>query len=109
GELARGGWRCVLHLDDSPDTVEAIAGEEFPDIGARGVMTPEHILRAGVRPLIVLLEDDRGVGAEQHADRHPIDDGLVAFAQPLRHPADTNRTAIAPHRAESPPYADRPG
>src|SRR5438445_313116 len=63
GELARGGWRCVLHLDDSPDTVEAIAGEEFPDVGARGVMTPEHILRAGVRPLIVLLEDGRGVGA----------------------------------------------
>src|SRR5438445_7641073 len=99
GELARGGWRCVLHLDDSPDTVEAIAAEEFPDIGARGVMTPEHILRAGVRPLIVLLEDDRGVGAEQHADRHPIDDGLAGVAQPLQHHADHIRHAIRTHRS----------
>src|SRR5438552_4340246 len=109
GELARGGWRCVLHLDDSPDTVEAIAAEEFPDIGARGVMTPEHILRAGVRPLIVLLEDDRGVGAEQHADRHPIDDGLAGVAQPLQHHADHIRHAISTHRGEYAAYADRHG
>src|SRR5438093_6462333 len=65
GELARRGWRCVLHLDDSPETIEAIAGEEFPEVAARGVMTPEHILRAGVRPLVV-----HGNGVDvQHVDR----------------------------------------
>src|SRR5438309_1590225 len=64
GELARGGWPCILHLDDSPETLEAIVGEEFPEVAARGVMTPEHILRAGVRPLVVDLDTD----PEQSAD-----------------------------------------
>ncbi len=53
GELMAGGWRCVLHLDDSPETLETIADDRFAEVAARGVMTPEHILRAGVRPLTV--------------------------------------------------------
>lgn len=55
GELNRCGWRAVLHLDDSPETLETIGSEAFPDTAARGVMTPEHILRAGVRPLVAAL------------------------------------------------------
>ena len=109
GELARGGWRCILHLDDSPETLEAISAEEFPEVAARGVMTPEHILRAGVRPLIVLLEADRGVGAEQRADRHPIHDSLAGVAQPLQHHANHIRHAIRTHRDEYAAYANRHG
>jgi NAD(P)-dependent dehydrogenase (short-subunit alcohol dehydrogenase family) len=109
GELARGGWPCVLHLDDSPGTLEVISTEEFPEVAARGVMTPEHIIRAGVRPLIVLLEDDRGVGAEQRADRHPIHDSLAGVAQPLQHHADHIRKAIRTHRDEYAVYAKRHG
>ena len=56
GELIAQGFRCVLHLDEAPQTLEAISGEGFPEMAQRGVMTPEHILRAGVRPLV------RGVG-----------------------------------------------
>jgi rhamnulose-1-phosphate aldolase/alcohol dehydrogenase len=43
----------VLAFDDLPHTLEYIGGERFAEIAARGVMTPEHILRAGVRPLVV--------------------------------------------------------
>ncbi len=53
GDLMSQGWRCVLHLDDTPETLETIAAERFAAVASRGVMTPEHILRAGVRPLVV--------------------------------------------------------
>jgi NAD(P)-dependent dehydrogenase (short-subunit alcohol dehydrogenase family) len=43
----------VLLLDDSPEALQTIAGEQFAAIASRGVMTPEHILRAGVRPLVI--------------------------------------------------------
>ncbi len=66
GELAAGGWRTILHLDDSPETLDAIAGEHFAKVSSRGVMTPEHILRAGVRPLVVTLDNESDVEA-QHA------------------------------------------
>ncbi|HEY8768402.1 MAG TPA: SDR family NAD(P)-dependent oxidoreductase [Dehalococcoidia bacterium] len=51
GELATLGWRTVLAFDDSPQTRDHIAAERFPEIAQRGVMTPEHIMRAGRRPL----------------------------------------------------------
>jgi rhamnose utilization protein RhaD (predicted bifunctional aldolase and dehydrogenase)/NAD(P)-dependent dehydrogenase (short-subunit alcohol dehydrogenase family) len=53
GELATLGWRTVLVFDDSPKTLDHIAAERFPEIGARGVMTPEHIMRAGRRAIVV--------------------------------------------------------
>lgn len=53
GELAAGGWRCVLHFDDSPGLLEAAGRQDFAEVAGRGVMTPEHILRAGRRPLVV--------------------------------------------------------
>jgi rhamnose utilization protein RhaD (predicted bifunctional aldolase and dehydrogenase)/NAD(P)-dependent dehydrogenase (short-subunit alcohol dehydrogenase family) len=109
GELERGGWRCVLHLDDSRETLETIAGEFFAEVAPRGVMTPEHILRAGVRPLVVLLDTDPGVGAEQRAEQPPIEDHLRSVAQPLQHFADQLRHAIQTHRDEYAAYAHRHG
>jgi rhamnose utilization protein RhaD (predicted bifunctional aldolase and dehydrogenase)/NAD(P)-dependent dehydrogenase (short-subunit alcohol dehydrogenase family) len=47
--------RVILHLDDSPDTLAAIAAAR-PDVTALGVATPEHILRAGRRPLWLTLD-----------------------------------------------------
>ena len=64
GELMANGWRCVLHLDDSPETLEAIGDERFAEVAARGVMTPEHILRAGVRPLVIEVNQAPSVGAQ---------------------------------------------
>ena len=54
GELQRSGaWRPVLAFDDSPEMLEAISSEGFAELAARGVMTPEHIMRAGRRPLVL--------------------------------------------------------
>ncbi len=82
GELARQGWRAVLYLDDSPETLEAICGKRFAEIAARGVMTPEHILRAGVRPLVVNAPTD--VGAQQRADGATTSTPGALVAAPLR-------------------------
>jgi len=68
GELVRSGFPRVLHFEDSPETLEAIAREKFREIASRGVMTPEHILRAGVRPLVVAPEVTTAAGAEQPAE-----------------------------------------
>jgi rhamnose utilization protein RhaD (predicted bifunctional aldolase and dehydrogenase)/NAD(P)-dependent dehydrogenase (short-subunit alcohol dehydrogenase family) len=53
GELATLGWRTVLAFDDSTQTLDRIAGERFPEVASRGVMTPEHIMRAGRRPVTI--------------------------------------------------------
>jgi rhamnose utilization protein RhaD (predicted bifunctional aldolase and dehydrogenase)/NAD(P)-dependent dehydrogenase (short-subunit alcohol dehydrogenase family) len=53
GELATLSWRAVLAFDDSPQALEHIAGQNFPDVASRGVMTPEHIMRAGRRAIVV--------------------------------------------------------
>ena len=100
GELARLGWRTVLEFDDSPRTLEQIAGEHFADIASRGVMTPEHILRAGVRPLVVTdvgatLRSPASVAeairhahvgytryAKDNDQPEPIDDWLKVIAVP---------------------------
>lgn len=59
GELTRitsSKWRPVLVFTDAPENLEEIAGERFPEIASRGMMTPEHILRAGVKPLVIQLD-----------------------------------------------------
>ena len=48
GELVRNGYPCVPHFDDTQATLDAISGERFPEIAARGIMRP-NILRAGVQ------------------------------------------------------------
>ena len=59
-ELVRRGWPCVLAFDDSDQTLDHTASESFPDVASRGVMTPEHIMRAGRRALV--LDLNRGSG-----------------------------------------------
>jgi rhamnose utilization protein RhaD (predicted bifunctional aldolase and dehydrogenase) len=119
GEMTRGGWPCVLHLDSSPKTLDAIGGEAFPEIAARGVMTPEHILRAGVRPLVVRLDLDRGVGARHPTkpavDPQPAQHAVAATssadvdASPLQRTADLMRNAIKTYRRDYDAYANRHG
>jgi rhamnulose-1-phosphate aldolase/alcohol dehydrogenase len=79
GELIRNGYACVLHFDDAPETLEAIGGGRFPEVAARGVMTPEHILRAGVRPLVLALDPEPGAGAQRAAPLHDaVHDAFVS-------------------------------
>ena len=118
GEMARSGWPSVLHLDDSPETLQAIAPDEFPEVAARGNMTPEHILRAGIRPLVVTWDDEVGVGAshpsKRELDTQAADDSfdptsLATVNGSPQHAADQIRHAIHTHRDEYAAYAKRHG
>jgi rhamnose utilization protein RhaD (predicted bifunctional aldolase and dehydrogenase)/NAD(P)-dependent dehydrogenase (short-subunit alcohol dehydrogenase family) len=96
GELATLGWRSVLAFDDSPQTLDHIAGQLFPEVASRGVMTPEHIMRAGRRPLII---EAHVVGAQhpptsekapsKTAAPQTANKSAIENATP-RHPATTN-------------------
>jgi rhamnose utilization protein RhaD (predicted bifunctional aldolase and dehydrogenase)/NAD(P)-dependent dehydrogenase (short-subunit alcohol dehydrogenase family) len=87
GELALLGWRTVLAFDESPQTLAHIAGDRFAEVAARGVMTPEHILRAGVRPLVATdVETTRKSPASvAEAIRHAYV-GYVRYAKDNGHP-----------------------
>jgi rhamnose utilization protein RhaD (predicted bifunctional aldolase and dehydrogenase)/NAD(P)-dependent dehydrogenase (short-subunit alcohol dehydrogenase family) len=43
----------VLHYDDSPAALAFVGDPRAPDLAARGMATPEHILRCGSVPLFV--------------------------------------------------------
>ncbi len=94
GELARGGWRCVLHMDDSPQTLETIAGERFAEVASRGVMTPEHILRAGVRPLVVELDPNGTQTTPQTKSGTPYKH-TATNTPPTPKPTDMTRSPIS--------------
>ena len=76
GEMELHGWRPVLHFEGSEEALHIVGMERFAEVASRGVMTPEHILRAGVRPLVVALEGDRGAGDAVH-ERDPGIPGRV--------------------------------
>jgi rhamnulose-1-phosphate aldolase/alcohol dehydrogenase len=78
GELMGQGFRCVLTLDDSSETRETVASKRFPEVAAQGMMTPEHILRAGVRPLVLEIGNDE---AKAEAIRDRISDYREGYAE----------------------------
>ncbi len=53
GALSDEIWRPVLHWDASPQVLDSLGREAFAKVASRGMMTPEHILRAGVKPLVL--------------------------------------------------------
>jgi rhamnose utilization protein RhaD (predicted bifunctional aldolase and dehydrogenase)/NAD(P)-dependent dehydrogenase (short-subunit alcohol dehydrogenase family) len=54
--------RVILHYDDADDVLGTLAAERVPELTARGMATPEHLLRAGRLP--VWLELDLTAPAE---------------------------------------------
>jgi rhamnose utilization protein RhaD (predicted bifunctional aldolase and dehydrogenase)/NAD(P)-dependent dehydrogenase (short-subunit alcohol dehydrogenase family) len=54
--------RVVLHYDDADDILAAVSAERLPELTARGMATPEHLLRAGRLP--VWLDLDLSAPAE---------------------------------------------
>jgi rhamnose utilization protein RhaD (predicted bifunctional aldolase and dehydrogenase)/NAD(P)-dependent dehydrogenase (short-subunit alcohol dehydrogenase family) len=95
GELMSRGWRCVLTFDNSEERLMQISGERFADVASRGVMTPEHIMRAGRRPLVLdvttpeAARDAIRVAHAEYADytaargqASPIADWLKVIAVP---------------------------
>lgn len=55
GALGKIG-RVILHLDDADEVLTALAGKDLAALVRRGMATPEHILRAGRRPLWLDLD-----------------------------------------------------
>jgi rhamnose utilization protein RhaD (predicted bifunctional aldolase and dehydrogenase)/NAD(P)-dependent dehydrogenase (short-subunit alcohol dehydrogenase family) len=54
--------RVILHYDDAEDVLATLAAERMPELTARGMGTPEHLLRAGRLP--VWLDLDLAAPAE---------------------------------------------
>jgi rhamnose utilization protein RhaD (predicted bifunctional aldolase and dehydrogenase)/NAD(P)-dependent dehydrogenase (short-subunit alcohol dehydrogenase family) len=48
--------RVILHFDDAPDIQADLSSARLPELVARGVATPEHILRAGPWPRWLSLD-----------------------------------------------------
>lgn len=55
----------ILHLDDSPEALAFVASGRALELSARGMSTPEHILRCGRLPLA--LPEGRPLGTIQEA------------------------------------------
>jgi NAD(P)-dependent dehydrogenase (short-subunit alcohol dehydrogenase family) len=52
--------RVILHYDDSHDLLAAVGDERMRELTARGMATPEHLLRAGRLPLWLEFEVKEG-------------------------------------------------
>jgi len=48
--------RVILHFDDADDLLGTLAGDRIPELAARGMATPEHLLRAGRLPIWLDLD-----------------------------------------------------
>ncbi len=55
--------RVILNFDDADDVLAALAADRIPELAARGMATPEHLLRAGRLP--VWLDLDPTASADQ--------------------------------------------
>jgi rhamnulose-1-phosphate aldolase/alcohol dehydrogenase len=75
----------VLHLDGDEALLETLSAERLPELIQRGVATPEHILRAGRRPLWIELD----------------------FEAPPERQAESVRTQLTVQRAEYDAYHRR--
>jgi rhamnulose-1-phosphate aldolase/alcohol dehydrogenase len=80
---------AILHLDDSPEALAFASSEAARALHARGMATPEHILRCGRVPLYV----DADLGAL------PIAEATRAVASGLDGYAEAARAAYGRHRA----------
>ena len=108
--------RVIMHLDESDEALEAIAAVS-PEQVARGVGTPEHILRAGRRPLWIDVDPaaDAGTQAESvHAQVATQHEEYLAYhrqhAAPDEVPiADWAKVAIVPGLGIVTAFKDRKG
>jgi rhamnulose-1-phosphate aldolase/alcohol dehydrogenase len=72
---------AILHLDDSPEALAFASSEAARALHARGMVTPEHILRCGRLPLYV--DADLAALPAAEAER-AIAGGLEAYAAAAR-------------------------
>jgi rhamnulose-1-phosphate aldolase/alcohol dehydrogenase len=100
GGLTRANGRpTILRLDDAPEALAVAGSPAARAVAARGMVTPEHILRCGRLPLAV----------EADVAALPPAEAAVALDAALARYADEARAAFARHRpaAEMLPPAPR--
>jgi rhamnose utilization protein RhaD (predicted bifunctional aldolase and dehydrogenase)/NAD(P)-dependent dehydrogenase (short-subunit alcohol dehydrogenase family) len=87
--------RVVLHWDRSERVLETIAGERAEELTARGMVTPEHILRAGRLPLFLKL--DLGAPADElmRRAREALADARRGYEEYHRRHARSGEAPIA--------------
>ncbi|HEY6060102.1 MAG TPA: SDR family oxidoreductase [Gemmatimonadales bacterium] len=56
GALGANGGRVILHFDDAEPVLGFLGAKRLRDLVGTGMATPEHILRAGRRPLWLELD-----------------------------------------------------
>jgi rhamnulose-1-phosphate aldolase/alcohol dehydrogenase len=78
----------ILHLDDSPEALDFVGSEAARALHARGMVTPEHILRCGRLPMLV----DADLGKLALAEATPV------ITKSLADYAADARAAFARHR-----------
>jgi rhamnulose-1-phosphate aldolase/alcohol dehydrogenase len=87
-----GARPAILHLDDSPEALAFAGSDAARTLHARGMVTPEHILRCGRVPLLVDGAGDLATAPRADAAR-AIEAGLARYAGEAR--AAFARHAIA--------------
>ncbi|MGO4474610.1 bifunctional rhamnulose-1-phosphate aldolase/short-chain dehydrogenase, partial [Arthrobacter sp. M-10] len=60
--LASADKPQVGHFSDDPRVLEFLEGAEHPRLGALGTSCPDHFLRTKVKPLVLDLPADAGIG-----------------------------------------------
>jgi len=84
GALGRVGRAPILHLDDSA-AARAFAGSaRAAELGARGMSTPEHILRCGRAPLVLTEDVSAMAGTSVQAARAALDGALARYGEDYR-------------------------
>src|SRR4029453_4499437 len=56
GGALNASERVILNFDEAEDVVATLAADRIPELAARGMATPEHLLRAGRLPIWLDLD-----------------------------------------------------
>jgi rhamnose utilization protein RhaD (predicted bifunctional aldolase and dehydrogenase)/NAD(P)-dependent dehydrogenase (short-subunit alcohol dehydrogenase family) len=94
-----GGRPLILHLDDSPEALAFAGSPVARAISARGMVTPEHILRCGRLPCVVSGSEEGSPDGDLAT--MPTADAARAIESALARYAEDARAAFARRRPAS--------
>lgn len=90
----------ILHLDDSPEALAFVGSPRALELSARGMSTPEHILRCGRLPLA--LPEGRPLGTIQEAAT-VIGEAMKSYATAHEAAYERHRTLAGPVMLDASP------
>jgi len=92
---ARGG-ACLAHLDDSTESLTFANRPDVAAIATRGLLTPDHVLRAKRIPLVIDGEIEDAVARYTADYQHYFDRHAPSYTRPLQMVDPAPRWAIWP-------------